>query len=393
MMNYLPSCRRATAIFVGMMLYIATGGCTRTPLPEYVLSKETSELPAPHQEQIRALLQEYFGNPLTPRLAAAAEEAEEADDSEEEADPELVELVDRRLLARGAEVYRMRCAGCHGVTGDGNGEAAAYLQPKPRDYRQGTFKFTSTGYGQKPTRADLVRTIRRGAKGTSMPAFPWLAEEDMQAVIDYIISLSQRGETERFCATIAQEYEEDEPIEDFDLLDALQTTQSRWQDVESQAVRPVTAPPAYDDDSIIAGRAAFLAKGCVQCHGQDGEGQTEWLSHEFLAQQEALPADQRVQINYDAWKQPAPAADLTARMLHGGRRPLDIYRRIYTGINGTPMPAFGSSLAAEPETIWHLVHYVMSIVDGREVDFPEMPTDQSATSAGPNDANLDGSGN
>ena len=54
-------------------------------------------------------------------------------------------------------------------------------------------------------------------------------------------------------------------------------------------------------------------------------------------------------------------------MLHGGRRPVDVYRRIYSGINGTPMPAFGDALAEEPDTIWHLVHYILSIVEGRDV--------------------------
>ena len=98
-----------------------------------------------------------------------------------------------------------------------------------------------------------------------------------------------------------------------------------------------------------------------------------------MAEQEALPEDQREKINYDAWGNPAPAADITARMLHGGRRPLDIYRRIHTGINGTPMPAFGQSLAETPEVIWNLVHYVQSIVDGRQVDFGEEEVVAEAT--------------
>ena len=56
-------------------------------------------------------------------------------------------------------------AGCHGVTGDGQGPAAQYLNPPPRDYRLGQFKFTSTPRGSKPRREDLARIIRRGAKG------------------------------------------------------------------------------------------------------------------------------------------------------------------------------------------------------------------------------------
>ena len=131
----------------------------------------------------------------------------------------------------------------------------------------------------------------------------------------------------------------------------------------------MTAQPKFEDATILAGRKAFLSKGCSQCHGEDFRGQTAWLSHEFIAEQEAKPGrERREKINYDAWGFPAPAADLTSRMLHGGRRPIDIYRRIHTGINGTPMPAFNQALADEPETVWHLVHYVLSVVEDREVE-------------------------
>jgi hypothetical protein len=85
------------------------------------------------------------------------------------------------------------------------------------------------------------------------------------------------------------------------------------------------------------------------------------LSPEFLAAQ----LETRVQVNYDAWGNVAPAADLTAGMLHGGRRRVDIYRRIQNGINGTPMPSFAHALAAEPDTIWHMVHYVTNVVEGK----------------------------
>jgi mono/diheme cytochrome c family protein len=55
-------------------------------------------------------------------------------------------------------------------------------------------------------------------------------------------------------------------------------------------------------------------------------------------------------------------------MYHGGGQPLDIYRRIYSGINGTPMPAFSTKLSGEPETFWHLVHYVQSISGARRAE-------------------------
>jgi mono/diheme cytochrome c family protein len=385
------------------LVFCLINGCARTPIPDYVLSESTKALPERHQQQIEQALTRFFGTPLSPKLLKVSDqpleeedaaETDDAEDNEASADAEPVaevaelkfdvafeDAVDIHRLRNGAEVYRDRCAGCHGVSGDGNGEAAAYLLPKPRDYRKGIYKFTSTPYGMKPARSDLVRTIRRGAKGTSMPAFPWLAEQDLNDVIDYVILLSQRGEIESNVSMIAeQDYAEDEDIDPADFLDALVSAQESWGAAAADVVLPVSAEPAYDDESIALGRQAFMSRGCSKCHGEDGKGQTEWLSHEFLAQQEALPEAQRVQINYDAWGNPAPAADLTARMLHGGRRPLDIYRRIYTGINGTPMPAFGDALAQEPDTIWHMVHYVLSIVEGRKVASTETVTDTSGES-------------
>ena len=67
----------------------------------------------------------------------------------------------------------------------------------------------------------------------------------------------------------------------------------------------------------------------------------------------------------DSWGNPTKAADLTSGMLRGGTEPLDIYRHIDAGINGTPMPSFHGALQKEPETIWNLVGYVLKVADSR----------------------------
>lgn len=350
----------AVLALLGVPLLI---GCSRPPELNFVLAEKTQELPEKHRDQIEAKLLEHFGTPSNPLLRLP--EGEPDDDGK----VLLVDSVDPDHLKHGAVVFNRRCAGCHGVTGDGNGEVAEYLQPRPRDYRAGVYKFTSTPYGAKPSRADLVRIIRRGAKGTSMPAFKFLPDEDVEALVDYVIMLSHRGELERAVTEIAAfDYDPEEEIDAFDFFDSIDSIRSAWERADYEIVLPVSARPKMTDDTILAGRKAFLSKGCVKCHGDEFRGQTEWLSREFLAEQEAKPEDERTQINLDAWGNPAPAADLTSGMLHGGRRPIDIYRRLHTGINGTPMPAFGQSLADEPETIWHLVHYVISVVEQRDVE-------------------------
>ncbi|MGH7318661.1 MAG: cbb3-type cytochrome c oxidase subunit II, partial [Candidatus Rokuibacteriota bacterium] len=60
--------------------------------------------------------------------------------------------------ARGKEVYERRCVGCHGQNGDGNGPVATFLDPRPRDFRLGAFKFRTTPSGSLPTDGDLYRT-------------------------------------------------------------------------------------------------------------------------------------------------------------------------------------------------------------------------------------------
>ncbi|MEZ6120208.1 MAG: c-type cytochrome [Pirellulaceae bacterium] len=359
------------------MLLLVAFGCNRQPTAKFSPAEELNDLPQQHQEQIQTMLTNMFGTPANPTLRLPQDpEQAEADSDEASADEsanstkaksnfeDLLSVDELARLRHGAQVYSKRCSGCHGAAGDGNGEVAEYLVPKPRDYRQGIFKFTSTPYGIKPARHDLVRIIRRGAKGTSMPAFRWMSDQDIEAVIDFVIYVSVRGQTESTMTLIAEDFDADEPIEVFEFIDAVTNARSDWTDAESQVILPVSAEPANDLDSVLAGAETFRSKGCVQCHGLDAKGQTEWLSKEFLAKLNALAADQKIEINYDAWNNPAPAADITARLLHGGRRPIDIYRRIYTGINGTPMPAFGEAFAENPETIWNLVHYVLHIIEG-----------------------------
>jgi mono/diheme cytochrome c family protein len=109
----------------------------------------------------------------------------------------MSEIGDARQQEGGYAIYRKNCLHCHGVSGAGDGPTAPFLYPLPRDYRKGIFKFTSTASGAKPDRSDLRRTIKNGLHGTSMPAFDaLLVEPEIEQVIDYVIFLSMRGETE-----------------------------------------------------------------------------------------------------------------------------------------------------------------------------------------------------
>ena len=100
-------------------------------------------------------------------------------------------------VARGKQVYERRCVGCHGVKGDGNGPAATFLDPRPRDFTLGAFKFRTTPSGSLPTDGDLYRTLSRGVRWTAMPTWHEIPEKDRIAVIAFIKTLSPRWKEER----------------------------------------------------------------------------------------------------------------------------------------------------------------------------------------------------
>ncbi len=109
-------------------------GCTpqapATFVPSDIILED--DFPVNHREQIDEALRDYFGTPANPRMRLP-------DQNSDNDDPELIDAVDPSVLKLGATVYMQRCVQCHGVTGDGLGQAAQYLNPKPRDYRRGLF--------------------------------------------------------------------------------------------------------------------------------------------------------------------------------------------------------------------------------------------------------------
>src|SRR3989338_11069433 len=44
----------------------------------------------------------------------------------------------------GKKVYEKKCAWCHGWTGAGDGPAADFLNPRPRDFTSGIYKYKTS---------------------------------------------------------------------------------------------------------------------------------------------------------------------------------------------------------------------------------------------------------
>lgn len=86
------------------------------------------------------------------------------------------------MVAAGKTVYEANCSGCHGMTGNGAGPAAAALNPKPRNFIEAKFKYPPNA---KDT--DLFKTVEKGVPGTAMPSWKdSLSEEQRWSVIAYV---------------------------------------------------------------------------------------------------------------------------------------------------------------------------------------------------------------
>ena len=143
---------------------------------------------APKDRQaLESALEKLFGTPAHPIVGEL-----------EDSDRELLKL-SKETLAEGSKLYRQNCLHCHGKAGDGRGPTARWVNPHPRDYRQGAFKFESvdqTRISRPPHRDDLLRTLTMGIEGTAMPTFALLPLNQREALASYVIHLSLRGRAE-----------------------------------------------------------------------------------------------------------------------------------------------------------------------------------------------------
>ncbi len=264
------------------------------------------------------------------------------------------------LVASGKLIYVQRCSFCHGLLGDGNGPAADYMDPRPRDFTLGTFKFRTTASGELPTDEDMFRTISRGLSGTGMQSFDneliksGLSETERWAVIAYI-------------KTFAQEFQDPE-------LDPVKT---------GKVIALPENMPAYSAEIVAKGKKVFEKAKCWECHGKLGRGD-----------------GQKAFDREDDWGFPIRIRNVTHPWkIKAGDRVEDIYMRFSTGINGTPMPSFAKAL--DKEQRWQLANYIKSLqhqLTGHQVlkaspvenALPDTPDDPVWDNASPMDIRLAG---
>jgi len=322
-------------------------------------------------------------------------------------------------------LYRLHCAHCHGISGDGMGPTAAILNPYPRDYRTGVFKFKGTYTAAQPTDDDLHRVIHDGVPGTAMPSFALLPPDEIAALVEYVKYLSARGQME--IALVNYVFDEgfepedkldpatDPELKDLLVSDLLAGVMEGWQGAAEQVILPEDAAIPPEDrtieqiaDSAAKGRELFYGTkaNCVKCHGPTGlgDGQQDDYDNWSKANNDFIKATNDLALEIPELKKglselkgderkeaeqeiDQKSRELTERnelvahmlpprnaiprnlrdgMYRGGRRPVDIFWRVSAGIAGTPMPASGpASEGAQgtltQEEIWQIVDYVHSL--------------------------------
>jgi len=371
-------------------------GCGPSPDPSFVLSSKTDELFRDARTPVVKALEENFGSPnnlvVWAKLPLDYGKAEPEVAGHEEAGWKI---------KHGRNLYMVHCLHCHGVSGDGNGTTAKFLEPRPRDYRNGVFKFTSTLSGLKPSRNDLKVILQNGIPGSTMPSFVLLKDDELDAIIEYVRFLSMRGEyeiklvnemsamggvtkdIERRIADGRKDKENGETRESIlqelneaiegdlpDLQDSIASDLAEdWNNAESpdSQVLPELERVAPTAESLARGKDLYYSKKakCVDCHGLSGRGDGA-LTEDYWDVPNTTPAQKyHVRGLHDVWGNPQQPRDLTRGLYRGGRRPLDLYRRVFAGIKGTQMPAFGGTVLNDTE-IWDIVNYVMSLpFDGK----------------------------
>lgn len=98
----------------------------------------------------------------------------------------------------GKAAFEVNCSSCHGMAGKGDGPIAAALNPRPRDFTTGEFKFDANKSGSPGEDEDLKLVIKNGALAYGgsalMAGWPTLSDEQIAQIIAHIRSLKESHE-------------------------------------------------------------------------------------------------------------------------------------------------------------------------------------------------------
>jgi len=233
-------------------------------------------------------------------------------------------------LNRGKSIYTEYCMACHGVKGDGKGVSHKGMDPVPRDFTSGKFKFGNVISGELPTDADLISIIKKGLHGTAM--LPWdLSNEQSRLVIQYI---------KTFAPAV-------------------------WEGKDKVLGKPIliTRDPyglAHRDSAIERGKKVYhVVAQCWSCHrayeSKDKiSAYNKEINNEPMNEFDVTMYDVKPQDSDYGVKTLPP--DFTWHSVRSAASVEELYVRLAAGVGGTAMPSWKDTLS--DDDIWAVAHYV-----------------------------------
>ncbi|MEE9184018.1 MAG: cytochrome c [Acidimicrobiia bacterium] len=94
-------------------------------------------------------------------------------------------LISSDARARGRALFLEHCVLCHGERANGQGRRRI-LSARPAD-------FTDTRWRERVTSRRVYYVVREGIRGTPMPAWKIISEDQTWDLVAYVLSVAERG--------------------------------------------------------------------------------------------------------------------------------------------------------------------------------------------------------
>ena len=188
-----------------------------------------------------------------------------------------------------------------------------------------------------------------------MPAFRLVPEPERRDVVAWVLHLAIFGKAVEEVSILMED--EELSLEEV-VRDRLPEIRARLEKehLDGRVVVPVPPPPPKTPELLAHARERF-DRECAKCHGPTGRGEgnsayalRDWKDSEIVPR------------------------DFTTGVFRSGSSPRDLYLRLKTGLNGTPMPATSGT----PEELWGFVYLILDMKDpsrkvkgNRACDAPE----------------------
>jgi mono/diheme cytochrome c family protein len=239
---------------------------------------------------------------------------------------------------KSSKEFRQYCGACHGENGNGQGVAARYLYPKPRDLIDGRLQL-ATSINMIASADDIKHVLHNGVPNTSMQSWKQLSAGLIDRLVAEIQQMQLVGARQRVSLVLK---------EDGVLVDDEGNLNSEGQEIVGDYINQQTvpkqrwtAPPTLEVNPSVLddGRKIYLKQNCHKCHGNEGQG--------------SFGVDLVDDKGF-----PTFARDLIHDPFKAGSQFDNVSRVIRLGMPGTVMPSSGVLSDTE---VAKLTHYVQSL--------------------------------